>query len=123
MKYLCLGYFDRKAMDSRPRAEIDGIMGECPPHMEALYQTGQVIVDAGLANETKNLRRVNGKLVVTDGPFVETKELLGSAILIEAEDFDDAVRVAALHPTTQIAAGESLGWRLEVRPVHYFWEG
>lgn len=33
---------------------------------------------------------------------------------------DEAVRVASLHPTAQVPAGEQLGWRMEIRPVHYF---
>lgn len=120
MKYLCLGYLDREAMDSRPKAEIDQLMQQCQPHMEAIGKTGQMLMAAGLEPETKGLRRSRGKLLVSDGPFIETKELLGSVFVIEASDFDDAVRVAALHPTTQIAEGEALGWRLEIRPIHFY---
>ena len=120
MKFLCLGYLSPEKMDARPQAEIDSIMLECPPHLENLYQTGQVLLDAGLAAETTVLRRVAGRLMVTDGPYTETKEILGSAFLIQARDMADAVRVASLHPTTQVPAGEALGWRLEIRPVHYF---
>ena len=122
MKYLCLGYFDQKEMDSRPKAEIDAIMRQCGPHMDALYQTRRVLVDAGLGIETKRMRRVKGQVVITDGPFAKSKEMIGGVFLIEAEDFDDAVRIAGLHPTTQMAAGEGLGWRLEIRPIHYFKE-
>lgn len=120
MKYLCLGYFDPQKMDARPKAEIDAVMRECQPHMEELYKSGQVIIDAGLALETKCLRRVNGKVTVIDGPFVETKEMIGSAFLIEARDMEEAIRVATLHPTTQVEAGERFGWRIEIRPIHYF---
>jgi len=55
-----------------------------------------------------------------DGPYAETKEMLGGAFLIEADDMDDAIRIASLHPTTQVSAGEGLGWVLEIRPIHYF---
>jgi hypothetical protein len=58
--------------------------------------------------------------MVTDAPFVETKELIGSAFLIEAQDMKDAIQIASLHPTTQVAEGEEFGWRIEIRPVHYF---
>ncbi|MBS4192354.1 hypothetical protein KHA94_19530 [Bacillus sp. FJAT-49705] len=43
------------------------------------------MMDAGLDLETKCLQRKNGKVMVTDGPFVETKELIGSVFLIEAK--------------------------------------
>jgi len=53
------------------KAEIDGLMQRCGPHMQALYETGKVLMDAGLATQTKLLRRVKGSVVVTDGPFAE----------------------------------------------------
>ena len=120
MKYLCLGYFDPEKMNARPKAEIDAVMRECQPHMEELYKSGQLIIDAGLTLETKCLRRVNGKVGITDGPFIETKEIIGSAFFIEARDMEEAIRVASLHPTTQVSAGEQFGWRIEIRPIHYF---
>ena len=122
MKFLCLGYFDPEKMKARPKEEIDAIMRECQPHLQKFYKSGQVILDAGLELETKSLRRVNGEVSVLDGPFVETKEMIGSTFIIEAEDMQEAVRIASLHPTTQVAAGEQFGWRIEIRPIHYFEE-
>ena len=120
MKFLCLGYLDPQKMDSKPKAEIDAVMEKCWPLMDAMYKTGAVLVDAGLSPEAKHLRRVEGELLISDGPFAETKELIASAIVIEAENYDEAVKISALHPTTLVLAGEALGWRLEVRPIHYF---
>ena len=120
MKFLCLGYFDKNKMDSRPQSEIDAIMQECRPYLENFYRTGQVIVDAGLEAAGKNVRRVNGKITITGGPFTETKELVGGASLIEANDMDEAIRIASLHPAVQMAVGEHFGWRIVVRPVHTF---
>ncbi|WP_029192541.1 YciI family protein [Paenibacillus harenae] len=123
MKYLCLGYLDPAKMDSRPKTEIDSVMSECQPHLEEFYKSGQVVIDAGLSMETKCLRRVNGKVRVVDGPFIETKEIIGSAFIIEAQDMEDAIRVASLHPTTQVGAGEQFGWGIEIRPIQYFENG
>ena len=120
MKFLCLGYLDAAEMDSRPKDEIEAIMHECPPHLENFYNSGQVIVDAGLSSETKCLRRANGKVKVIDGPFIETKEMIGSAFLIEAKDMEEAIRIASLHPTVQVSAGEQFGWGIEIRPIDYF---
>ncbi|KRE44292.1 YciI family protein [Paenibacillus sp. Soil724D2] len=120
MKFLCLGYLESDKMDARPKDEIDTIMNECPPHMENLYKSGQVIIDAGLAPETKCLRRANGKEKVMDGPIIETKEMIGSAFLIEARDMEEAIQIASLHPAVQVASGEQFGWEIEIRPVHYF---
>ncbi|MGM0881538.1 MAG: YciI family protein [Bacillota bacterium] len=120
MQFLCLGYLDSAKMDALPKEEIDSVMRECQPHLEELYMSGQVMIDAGLSSETKCLRRANGKVKITDGPFIETKEMIGSAFLIEAKDMEEAIRIASLHPTVQLNAGEQFGWGIEIRPIHYF---
>ncbi|TLS36188.1 YciI family protein [Pseudalkalibacillus caeni] len=120
MKYLCLGYLDPQKMDARSKEEIDVVMNQCQPHLDNLYDSGKVIIDAGLDIQTKTLKRVNGKVTVIDGPYIETKEMLGSVFIIEARDMKEAVQLASLHPTTQLDAGEQFGWRLEIRPIHYF---
>ncbi|WP_307439418.1 YciI family protein [Bacillus sp. V2I10] len=120
MIFLCMGYYNAEKMDARPKEEIDAVMRECQPHLDEFYNSGQVVVDAGLELETKCLRRVNGKVTVTDGPFTETKELIGSVFLIEAKDMEEAIQIASLHPTTQVGTGEEFGFRIEIRPVHYF---
>ncbi|KAF9119719.1 hypothetical protein BGX30_003660 [Mortierella sp. GBA39] len=109
MKYLCLGYLEPDLMDARPQEEIDGVMQECKPHLEQLYHSGKVLLDAGLDNAATTLQRKNGKLRMMDGPFTESKELIGSAFLIEAEDLEDAVRVASLHPAVQRGTQEDAG--------------
>ena len=120
MKFLCLGYFNREAMEAVPQAEVDTLMDQCRPHMDVLYKTGQVLVDAGLHLEAKCVRRVKGKLKVTDGPYIETKEMIGGVFMIEAQDMEEAIRVASLHPTTAMVSGERYGWALEIRPLHYY---
>ncbi len=123
MKFICLGYYDHQRTAALPVPEQEAIMAACRPHMERQYQTGRVFADAGLGPQTKVMRRVDGALVVTDGPYAETKELLGSALILEARDMDEAVRLAALHPTTQLPMAEQLGWRYEIRPITYFEAG
>ncbi|REE94618.1 hypothetical protein A8990_101414 [Paenibacillus taihuensis] len=120
MKFLCLGYLNSEKMDARPKDEIEAIMQECPPHLEKFYGSGQVILDAGLSAETKCLRLARGNLKVMDGPFIESKEMIGSAFLIEAQDMEEAIRIASLHPAVQIGAGEQFGWGIEIRPIHYY---
>jgi hypothetical protein len=50
------------------------------------------------------------KVIVSDGPFAETKEQIGGYDLIECRDLDEAIRVAAGHPTARIGT-------IEIRPV------
>ena len=91
--------------------------GQC---LAAIGTTGQVLVDVGIEASGRRLRREGGTIVATDGPFAETKEIVGGAVVIEAKDIDDAVRVASLHPTLRMPEGEPWGWRMEVRPIHYY---
>jgi hypothetical protein len=60
------------------------------------------------------IRRKDGERMVTDGPFIESKEI-GGVFVIEAEGIDEATEVASLHPAAQM--GEELGWYVVVRPV------
>ncbi|WP_088042306.1 YciI family protein [Bacillus sp. EAC] len=120
MKYLCLGYFNPKKMDARSEKEIETIMSECHPHLENLYNSGQVLIDAGLDSKVKYLQRKNGKVEVLDSPLIKTTEMIGSAFIIEAHDIEEATKLASLHPTTQVEAGEQFDWRIEIRPIHYF---
>jgi hypothetical protein len=120
MQFLCMGYFNPEKMNARPTEEIEAVMEECQPHIQKFYDSGKVLLDAGLESEIKNLQRIKDKVVVTDGPFTETKELIGSIFIFEAKDMDEAIELASIHPTTQVNKGEELGWRIEVRPVHYF---
>lgn len=120
MKFLCLGYFDQEKMGALPKASIDTVMGECEPHMRAFHNTGKVLVDAGLAWETTLLRRVQGEVVsYTDSVKGRTLRV-GGVQIIEANDLEEAILIAKLHPTTQVPSGEQLGWTLEIRPIDFF---
>ncbi|AZU62493.1 YciI family protein [Neobacillus mesonae] len=120
MKFLCFGYFSSEKMNVLPKGEIEAIMSECSPHLQKFYMSGQVMMDVGVETEVKSLRRENGNIKVTDNALVQFEERIGSVFLIEANDMEEAIRIASLHPTTQLDAGEELGWKIEIRPVHYF---
>ncbi len=120
MKFLCFGYLSPEKMNVLPKGDIEAIMSECSPHLQKFYMSGQVIMDVGVETEFKSLRREKGDIKVKDNALVEFDERIGSVFLIEANDVEEAIRIASLHPTTQLDAGEALGWRIEIRPVHYF---
>lgn len=120
MIFLCIGYYDATKMDARPESEIEAIMDECQPHLEKFYNSGQVMLDAGMDKDTKCLHRKNGEVRVTDGNMAADKQKIGSAFLIEAQDMEEALEIASLHPTAQVSKGEEFGWSIEIRPVHYF---
>jgi hypothetical protein len=117
MKFMCLGYLDMLDFDEAPENEKSDIMKECMAQCVPFRATGKVIVEEGLQhfNLAKSIRPKNGKPTVTDGPFIETKEQLGSAFIIEADSMEEAVAVASLHPAAIF--GEKYGFGIEVRPI------
>ena len=123
MKFLCLAYYDPAATAAIPEAEFASIARQCPPLDEALRATGQLVMVASLGEpaSTRVIKTRRSRTPhVTDGPFTESKELVGSFFIIEAADMDDAVRVASLHPAARI--GGEVGWGVEVWPIEYFAE-
>ena len=118
-KFLVLAYYDPQAFDALTADARKAIVGQCPPHDAALRDTGRLLTLASLGEirASVSVRPRGGKPTVTDGPFMETKEQIGSFFMIEAADMADAVRVASLHPAAQL--GEQVGWGLEIRPVRY----
>ena len=117
MKYLCLGYYDAKAFEALSEAQLAALGRECRPHDQALQQTGRLLEVGSLApaKASVTLRPRDGRPSVTDGPFAETKEQIGSYFLIEARDMQEAVEVASKHPAAHMNG--HLGWAVEVRPI------
>ncbi|SDG76810.1 Uncharacterized conserved protein [Planococcus glaciei] len=120
MKYLCLGYLNKEKMDTLPKEEVDAIMRECQPHLQELYKSGHVLVDAGIGQEVKRLQRVGGEIQVGEGHLTQTDKIMGSAFILEAASFEEAIRVASLHPTVQVGLAEQLGWEMEIRAIDSF---
>jgi hypothetical protein len=117
VKYLCLAFYDEETCDALSPAEWAAIASECQPHDRALAGTGRLVsqMSLGTARSSRSLRPGNGKPLVTDGPFVETKEQVGGFFIVEARDMDEAVGVAAKHPAANLNG--HLGWGIEVRPI------
>lgn len=97
MKYMFLTYLDEKAWLSLSETEQQQLMAECMPHLEQLIASGKFLGGAPLhptaAGSTVRLQQ--GKPLVTDGPFAETREQIGGYTLIEAKDMEEATRIAA----------------------------
>jgi hypothetical protein len=114
MKFLCLAYGEQKAMEALTKDEFEKLVAKCRVYDEELRKTGRLIEGKSLEWACKSIRPRNGKPVVTDGPFTETKEQVGGLVIIEAENLDEAVRIASMHPAAHL--GERLGWGIDVRP-------
>jgi hypothetical protein len=113
MKFLCLGYGDGEAWNALTQNDREAVIDRCFDYDEELHRGGHWLEggQALQAAETaRTLQWKNGRVVVTDGPFTETKEQLGGVGVFEARDLDHAVELFARHPGLGLSA-------FEIRPV------
>lgn len=122
MEYLGLGYFDKKKMDALPKEKVEAIMQKCQVHLEEFYKSGQVMADVGVAQEAKSLQRVDGNIQVGESQLTQLKKMIGSAFIIEAQNIEEAIEIASLHPTVQVTEGEQLAWEIEIQAIDSFYK-
>ncbi len=109
MKYMMLIYMEESAMNEAERHEC---YQKSTKLVEELHAKAQHIASAPLhpVATATSLRVRNGKAIVTDGPFAETREQLGGYYLIEAKDLDEAIAIASRIPPATVGT-------VEIRPV------
>ena len=112
MKYLLLIYNDDQLLEALPAGRADAMMRDCFNHADALRGQGALIESQQLESPAtaKTVRIRNGRTSVVDGPFAETKEMLGGYNIIEAPNLDEAVRIASEFPWTETGC-------VEIRPI------
>ncbi len=112
MKYACLGYYDEKAFEALPKAEQDSLVQACFAYDDQLKRAGHFADGLALqgAATAMTVRGNKGKASVTDGPYAETKEVLGGILVLEADDLNHAVQIMSKHP------GLAFGF-FEIRPL------
>lgn len=115
MKYLCLIYQDESRLPAIPPEDMKAMMTQYDVFTREVAASGHLVGGEALqpTSSATTVRVREGKTVVTDGPFAETKEQLGGYYLIEAADLDEAVRIAARIPGAQWGS-------IEVRPLMVF---
>jgi len=109
MKYMLLVYLDEKALSDSDREHC---YVESAQLAQDLSSSGKY-VSAGPLHPVAmatSVRVRNGKRLVTDGPFAETREQLGGYYLIDARDLDDAMSIAERIPVAKVGT-------IEIRPV------
>jgi len=101
MKYLLLCCFNEKQWTAIPEPQREAIMRDYGALLQSLDGSGQHLASGKLqpAATAATVRSRNGKAVVSDGPFAETKEQLGGYHLIECTDLDEAISIAKRFPT------------------------
>lgn len=117
MKFLCLVYFEPETVPGLSPSEKATLRSDSMAYDKELDRRGHYIVSDPLdsVGTARTVRVRRGKASVTDGPFAETKEVLGGFILINAANMDQAVEIAAGIPLAKLGS-------IEVRPILQFGE-
>ena len=112
MKYMLLVHHDEESFRKRPEAERQAMLQESVQLAQQLHASGHYRGAAPLhpSPQTTCVRVRDGRALVTDGPFAETREQVGGYFLIDAKDLDEAVSIATRIPGARIGT-------VEVRPV------
>ncbi len=114
MKYLLLVCWDRDVMDGQTEPDPAAIQEEEGfPWLDDLQERGVWVTGDQLAppRRARSVRKRAGTTMITDGPFAETKEVVGGFDIIECESDEEALRIASEHPVAETGT-------IEVRP---FW--
>ncbi|MBD1913455.1 MULTISPECIES: YciI family protein [unclassified Leptolyngbya] len=109
MKYMLLIYMEENALSE---IEREHCYAESAQLAQELNVKGQYLATAPLhpVATATSVRVREGKSLVTDGPFAETREQLGGFFLIDAQDLDEAIAIAAQIPGARVGT-------VEIRPV------
>ncbi len=112
MKYMLLCYDDERAWERVGEEALGAARDEAVQLCHEIKARGQYLLASPLhsVSTATSVRVRNGKPLVTDGPFAETREQLGGFYLIDVKDLNEAISIAARHP------GARLG-TVEIRPV------
>jgi hypothetical protein len=111
MRYLCLIYHDEKELGAMPESEMSALNARHLAFNEEILSSGHFVEAEALqpAAAATCLRVRNGKVSLSDGPYMETKEMVAGFYLIEARDLNEAISVASKLPSAPLGT-------VEVRP-------
>src|SRR6218665_2879218 len=112
MKYLCMVFYDENIINNMTPNEWKSLNSECAACAEGLSSSGKMLGGNALHPSTTatSLRIRDGKPLITDGPFAETKEQLAGFYLLDARDLNEALQLASKIPPARLGC-------IEIRPV------
>lgn len=115
MEYMLLIYGDQEALGPLAQEARQAVLTEMGNYNRYLTERGKLRSAAPLAPAASAtvVRIKDGEKLMTDGPYAETKEQMGGYFLVDCEDLDDAIEVAAGIPVVRLGAS------IEIRPI---WE-
>lgn len=112
MKFVCLGYIEPNKLESLSESDRNAMVDECFTYDDELRKGQHFAGGEALQgpDSAKTLWWKEGRVVVKDGPYAETKEQLGGILILEARDLEHAVELMSKHPG--VKAGP-----FEIRPA------
>jgi hypothetical protein len=112
MKYMLLIYGNEELWSSFAPEEMESVVTETDARNRELQASGELIGAYGVGDQVlaKQVHLQDGVPVVSDGPYIETKEYLGSFDIIDCESLDRALEIAAGTPFARVG-------QVEVRPI------
>ena len=112
MKYMLLIYGNEENWSSLPPEEWERLVAETDAHNQALFDSGELVGAWGVGEpvNAKMVRVRDGETVVTDGPYIEAKEYLGSFTIVDCDSLERALEIAAGNPSSRYGG-------IEVRPL------
>jgi hypothetical protein len=113
MRYMLLCYDDAEFWEKAGEPALREAMQEAVRLTHELHAKGQYRIASPLepVSQATCVRVRGGRRAVTDGPFAETREILGGFYLIDVPDLDAAIRIAERHPGVHVGT-------VEIRPVY-----
>jgi hypothetical protein len=112
MKYMLLIYGNEGVWSSFGEDDLQRLIKETDAHNAALQASGEFVGAYGVADQVqaKQVTIVDGAPVVTDGPYLEAKEYIGSFNIVDCESPERALEIAAQVPFARFG-------QVEVRPI------
>lgn len=116
MKYLMLIYGNEQVWSSLPAAELAALIGDVDAFNQRLRESGELVDTQGLVTRPRSVRVDDGTPVVTDGPYLEAKEYVGSYFVVDVDSEERAVEIARNYPGIRwgVAGGGLEMWPLMV---------
>jgi hypothetical protein len=112
VKYMLLIYGNEDVWASFPPDQFSEVIRETDAQLQELRESGELVGAYGVADQinAKTVRLEDGVPAVTDGPYIEAKEYLGSFTIIDCESEERALEIAARNPAARFTS-------VEIRPL------
>jgi hypothetical protein len=115
VKYLMLIYGNEQIWNSLPESDLAALISEVDGFSDRLRASGELVDSQGLVTRPRSIRAGGDAPVVTDGPYLEAKEHVGSYFLVDVDSEERALEIARSYPALRFGTTEGGG--LEMWPL------